>query len=786
MHYFITRLLLYCFVLMLITLTTHQTTHAQGIAPVGQTGGEITAIAKEGSYVFIGQSDQFIVLNVANPTTPAVMKKISMPSNIQDITLVDGIAYVTLGFGGIEVLDVHTPLFTQSLSRYTPDAPFFAGRLAVVNQTLYVTTDQGLKIFNIGDATQLQEMGDANFDTNYSYIDIQVQNQIAYIANQEMGLMLVDVSDPANPLIRATYDTPGYAIGIDVVDGLAYVADSYEGLHIIDVTNVDAPLRVGTLVTEQFASDVHVEDGVAYVAGGFTGVQTINVENPASLSVLGTYETRGQASRLVVADDIAYVADGSSGLQMIDVSTPAALTLVGAYSAVGSPWGLDVAGSVAYMANFDSGVYMVDVQKPDSPRLISDLDTPVQAHDVEKVEDYLYVADNFQMQIIDVSDISAPQSVAAYGGSAMSIQVEQNSAYILSGSEGMHIVDVSVPTAPTLQGVFNTNPANAEEDTDFFNYAKIVEDRAYVVANRYGSGGTQPSGTVHIVDITDPDAPTSISAIQTSQMTVQVDVSNDYLYIAARDLHIYDISNEISPTLVLTYTDGTYSFARSILVEDDLALVGGFGVVLLDVSDPAHPVQMAANRDCGDVKEMQLIDQTIYMACRYDGFRIAELRPEYFWGEATIAPDGGSFQSYDNSVNITLPPDAVTETVTLHYSSFDASTISEFEGKAAVRAFGVYAVENSSGERINQTIEPFTVELTYTGKQIEASAVDEDTLEIVYWNGDAWQLLPSCAGCSIDTSKNQVTIVTDQLNYFAVIGDSQSTYVPVILEHSSK
>ena len=68
---------------------------------------------------------------------------------------------------------------------------------------------------------------------------------VAYVADGDAGLQVIDVSNPANPVRVGGYDTSGYAYGVAVSGNIAYVADDDAGLQVIDVSNPASPVRVG-------------------------------------------------------------------------------------------------------------------------------------------------------------------------------------------------------------------------------------------------------------------------------------------------------------------------------------------------------------------------------------------------------------------------------------------------------------------------------------------------------------------------------------------------------------
>ena len=157
---------------------------------------------------------------------------------------------------------------------------------------------------------------------------------------------------------------------VEVVGNYAYCAMAY-GLVILDVTNPAAPLLVSQVYLQGVAGGVAVAGNYAYVADGASGLQIVNVSNPAAPVLAGSYDTPGEARGVAVAGTYAYVADGYYGLQIVNVSNPAAPVLAGSYDTPGYAYGVAVAGNYAYVADFDgfivlsvSGTVDVDEQGP--------------------------------------------------------------------------------------------------------------------------------------------------------------------------------------------------------------------------------------------------------------------------------------------------------------------------------------------------------------------------------------------------------------------------------------
>ena len=74
----------------------------------------------------------------------------------------------------------------------------------------------------------------------------------AYVADDDTGLQVIDVSDPANPTRLGGYDTSGSARGVAVAGNRVYVADYEKGLRVLcTLPSAQVMMRVedGTLGT---------------------------------------------------------------------------------------------------------------------------------------------------------------------------------------------------------------------------------------------------------------------------------------------------------------------------------------------------------------------------------------------------------------------------------------------------------------------------------------------------------------------------------------------------------
>lgn len=153
------------------------------------------------------------------------------------------------------------------------DAPF---RRVEVSEVGYEGLDRGGNHLYVADVDGSVDVYSVFSETSPTYEatvtglgrpwDVEVGTGAAYVADGSLGLVTLDLTDPAAPTVASTLASAGSPVRIDIdTDGTLYVAAGYSGLEVYDTTNPLAPTLIATVDVGGSALDVAVHDGLVGV-----------------------------------------------------------------------------------------------------------------------------------------------------------------------------------------------------------------------------------------------------------------------------------------------------------------------------------------------------------------------------------------------------------------------------------------------------------------------------------------------------------------------------------------
>lgn len=537
---------------------------AQDLAIKGTLGGIPARPKIVGNTAYLMEGSRLVIMDITDPAHPAVKSRTPLVSSAESTIDVIGTTLFRqrLGGGILETYDVSDPAApvlrgqgialyggsptelialspTSAIGSFTsnprivdlsdPNAPHVTctlpyfmelggGRPSVVVGGKYLVGNggsNGLMIYELNGLTTPTLR--STYQVSAGGIALAVSGSRIYCnSNTTTGrLSIVDITDPANPVLKCAVDGYGRADFFKVTeDGKTLLARIGDTLKVFDVSDPTSPTTRSTLpLTPHPMSQNHFE--FAYAGGKMCaadnhGYQFLDVSQPAAPAFTGRYDIPffSVQDAAFVSDSLACVA--GDGLQVVDLANPAAPKVVGR-SALGLPaWSMQVSGQLALVlcntskhADFYNTLNpgqlkphefrIYDLSDPTSPTLKARIPVaqPTRLPMVQYYDDYCYANVRSQFGVLG------------------------QRVYLTDGSDSLKIYNIAQPEAPVL------------EQTVALPYPTL----GFYLRGTSALGVTTDSQTIQLFDLSQPLAPRVVACYSPDLSSISI--FDDPMYFGA-------------------------------------------------------------------------------------------------------------------------------------------------------------------------------------------------------------------------------------------------------------
>ncbi|MBD3285671.1 T9SS type A sorting domain-containing protein, partial [candidate division WOR-3 bacterium] len=412
-------------------------------------------------------------------------------------------------------------------------------------------------------------------------------NQLLYIAANEAGLEIWDVSVPLFPERRSSFDIQGATRSVYVSGQNAFVY-TYNGeipeniLYLIDVSSPSYPKEVSSVNTI-YAYDLCVSNSYVYLAGS-AYFQVFDVSKPTQPKELGECYLN-IINELSISGSYAYGVSWT-GLTIVDIADPNNPEVVLCTQKGGND--LYISDNYLYIVG-DQSFRVYEISDPLNPELISKCNTSYNSSSVCISADYAFVSYTASgLDVIKLTDMSEPERVSHFDAprGLINLDISGDYAYIVDFNKGLCIVDISNSKLPKTVSFWR-------DSTLYHNPLSVFVSGSYSYVANHGEPYYEYKSSLRIVNISDPYHPRTVACIEIElpNTVMSAYVMNNYLYIAADLLYIYDIVDPSHPKEVSSYETRKYAYEVQVvypyayIADDD-------GFLILDISNPYQPIEV--------------------------------------------------------------------------------------------------------------------------------------------------------------------------------------------------
>ena len=545
--------------------------HSPSVVDTLSRIGDISGIALDAlhAYLAVGSAG-VVIVDRSNPEALAVVSTLATAGEARDVAIRDHILCVADWDAGLQLYDVSNPEAPSFLGG--TDLPGFAVALAVAGDIVFVTDMVGLLTIDISTPTDPVILGSVS--TSQLISDIALRGDDVFMAASYSSLLMVDCSDPRHPSAPIPIETYGFGTRSVSANETHAVVAGEGGVTFVDLT-VDPPAIAGHF-------NVYGYDGAFAVALDesrtlTTGYRRLDILEVGEGMVAPIAENKDiSADAIDISGNIACTT-GYGRCQTIDVSDPSAPFFRGEIRFPGmSSRAIAIQGTSAIIERQGS-LLSIDISNPDTPMAIDTLGIDFDTTSLTRSADLLYATGGYQgFRIVDVHDRHSMQLRGGIDlpGFARDMKIQGSLGFISGTNPGdypqLTIVDVSNPDAPTIVSAYEGSAPGAGEAI------AVRANLAYLTSIDYFARNPMLS----IVDVSNPNLPvlrgsTFLPPVGDGHTSLQLD--GDLAYICTdRDLHVVDISNPTAPTFVGSagadygFSDVRYSAGHLFLVRGSL------------------------------------------------------------------------------------------------------------------------------------------------------------------------------------------------------------------------
>lgn len=263
------------------------------------------------------------VVNVSDPTHPAIVGAVDTPGNADDVKVAGTLAYVADEASGLQIVDVQMPSAPHIIGSI--DTPGTAQGVVVRGTLAYVADGSGLQVIDVAAPTQPVRIGSLGLSGTAKGVD--VEGSLAAVAVDDLGVEMVDVTDPTHPLFVGSGSTGGQVKDVILRGNTVYAADFNRSLTLLDVSNPANPVLGPStpLLTGGRLNDVAVSGRFALGAdvlfvNGIPIVDVSDTTNPIPRAILDFSSFRDD-NGIGIAADGSYVYLAANHASLTDNST---------------------------------------------------------------------------------------------------------------------------------------------------------------------------------------------------------------------------------------------------------------------------------------------------------------------------------------------------------------------------------------------------------------------------------------------------------------------------------
>ena len=378
--------------------------------------------------------------------------------------------------------------------------------------------------------------------TNGPLTNFVIRDSIGYALVGSSSLLVIDLRNPATPIIRSEFPIVSRLLSLAVEGTIAFVKRYLGYVYCIDVSNPSSPfLRATIRGTSAQWGKLTISDHNLYIGdqSGFT--EHIDVSNLDSALVTILENVAFTATAVHAKDTLLFLGNGSDRLYIYSTSVPNSPTRLSNFS-IGFSGIVSIAvdGQRAFVGTGDGRIVAIRISDLRNPVVLGvyspSITRPgISATHVVSRDTFIFCAYGYCLTGISTANPGSMNVLSNFetGYGNPKVKVRDGLAYVTSGYSGVWVVDVSQPEQPRRLSNLHTEGFANDIVLDSANAYISLNDPQYPYSQDANNG-------ILAVDITRTESLSVIGSL-TMDSPFAISKSGSLLFVAQQtmlDLHL--------------------------------------------------------------------------------------------------------------------------------------------------------------------------------------------------------------------------------------------------------
>lgn len=304
------------FTLGIIICTIALQSLAQTINPVLRIDNQSAIVLHlEPPYLYVGGADRFRIYDITNGANPTQVGSMAVNIGIQAVSVMGNLAILGLDTRGTDpnliiadITNKSTP--RQLFARLADTQGGLVTDIHVVGDTAFVAVGQRIISLQFSSTNEPVQVGTTTLNSDvYEMINVGSRMYAATASS----IYVLNITDPANPIVISKTDTRDFNNGLDIEEGILAVAEGVEGLSLYNLNNPDRPELITTLFlpgdNEIFGVDIRQK--FVYIAAlAFPSLSVFDLAQPGGLRIVDIENLN--SPRQILENEIPGIDDGTA------------------------------------------------------------------------------------------------------------------------------------------------------------------------------------------------------------------------------------------------------------------------------------------------------------------------------------------------------------------------------------------------------------------------------------------------------------------------------------------